>query len=159
MKRRGRNSSTCPRIFRERRRKVAATILYEVISFFSPNPLLLFLLCLSLPSSLLRLEKEDWRIRESEDRASIGLCSSGSTVDHSVGYKRAPRVTDLVVSSTIFFRQLLSSGPTMTREADDKTRESREIFTSGRHEIFLITVGWFVKGRTKFLAERLQSRH
>lgn len=47
MKRRERNSSTCPRIFRERR-KVAAKILYEVISFFSPNPLLPFVLYLPL---------------------------------------------------------------------------------------------------------------
>lgn len=47
MKRRGRNSSTCPRIFRERR-KVALTILYEVISFLSYTPCSSFFLCLSL---------------------------------------------------------------------------------------------------------------
>lgn len=129
MKRRGRNSSTCPRIFRERR-KVAATILYEVISFLSPKPLpsSFSFLCLSLPPPLLRYSEKGWRLalwvrRPQQHNLDRPLLFRFDSVLFSGDIKgllewpawsfRRQYCSD---------RQPLSSGSTMAHEADGKVR-------------------------------------
>lgn len=106
-------SSTCPRMFRERRRKVAAAILHEVISYSAPLPLpsqirCYFLHFCSTSRFSFCLEKGRNIARPSQKSSPIVLSLSPTLV--SMRYKRASRVTGLVVPSTIRFRWIAIFG-------------------------------------------------